>query len=190
MKEQFSKLFDNFPVIKFEKFTLREIAERDAEDFYNYASDEAVKKYLSDDDIPKSVDNAKEELSYWAKLFRYKAGFYWAIEDNETKKMIGTCGFNNWSTTHGRAEISYDLAVPHWGKGIMGSSIKEICRFAFQKMKVHRIQATVACDNVRSIKMLERLGFKKEGIMRNFGVLHGFSRNFYMYSLIRGEYKG
>jgi ribosomal-protein-alanine N-acetyltransferase len=188
-KEQFNHLFETFPIIKFKDITMRALHDGDAESFFLYASNEKVKKYLSNDDIPTSVEKAKQELGYWSRLFNYKAGFYWGVEDNETKKLIGTCGFNNWSTTHGRAEISYDLDVEYWGKSIMTRCVAEICRFAVQKMKVHRIQATVAHDNVASMRLLDKNGFKREGVLRNYGVLHGFSKDFYMYSLIRGEYK-
>ena len=52
-------------------------------------------------------------------------------------------------------------------------------------MKLTRIQATVAIDNIPSIKMLEKVGFNQESLLQKYGVLHGVAKDFYMYALVQ-----
>jgi ribosomal-protein-alanine N-acetyltransferase len=182
------KFFSTFPIIELKHVTLREIKAEDADDFFTYINHPEVKKYLSDDDAPETLERAKNELSYWAKLFRYKHSIYWAIADKKTDKLIGTCGYNNWSRCHQRAEISYDLAFEYWGQGIMTEIIGTLCDFAFNNMDAIRIQATAATENIASLKVLEKNNFQKEGLLRQFGILHGIKKDFYMCSIIRNDY--
>ena len=183
-----ASLFDKFPEIDIdEKIYLRQLRTSDARQYYEYLSDPKVNRYISDDDIPSSQKSAEQELSYWIELFNYKRSFYWGIAKKDTDTIIGTCGFNNWSKTHARAEISYDLARKSWGKGIMTKSMQSVCDFAFGAMGVKRIQATVAHDNLPSIKLLKRLNFTNEGSMRSYGILHGTPKDFYMMSLLYSD---
>ena len=182
--ETLSDIFNYFPIIPLGEIVLRKIVvEDDYINYFNYMSNPKVMKYLSDDDIPKDLEKAKIELNYWSRLFEYRHSFYWAIVIKKTNQIIGTCGFNYWNKTHNRTEISYDLDPKYWGQGIMTNSIKAISDFCLKMMKVQRIQATVAVDNISSIKVLEKAGFVNEGIMKQYGILQGESKDFYMYAL-------
>lgn len=176
--------FKKFPVFDLDDIVLREISVEDAKNFLSYISNPHITKYLSSDDLPSNIDQSRNELLYWSGLFYRKASFYWAVADSKNNKIIGTCGFNNWSITHNRIEISYDLDFEYWGKGLMTKSVKKICEFAFDSLNVVRIQATVAEDNVRSIKLLERLGFTNEGLLKKYGTLNNQVKNFYMMALV------
>jgi [ribosomal protein S5]-alanine N-acetyltransferase len=180
-------VFNKFPVLEVDKYVLRELSVHDVKPFFAYLSDPLVNKYISDEDTPKSLPAAEDEIRYWADLFNYKRSIYWAIAEQKTNKIIGTCGFNVWSRTHSRTEVSYDLARAYWGKGIMTRCVRAICDYAFINMGVNRIQATVADDNFGSIRVLEKLGFQHEGKLRQYGILHGRSRDFYMMSLLNSD---
>lgn len=174
------RIFREFPVLQLKDVVLRELQVSDYKAFYNYISDPMVNKYLSDEDTPKSLDNAKEEIQYWASLFTHKRSIYWGIARKDTDMLIGTAGFNMWSRTHQRAEASYDLARPFWGKGVMTRVLQAICDYGFSTMGVNRIQATVAEDNIGSIRVLEKTGFRQEGLLKEYGILHGKKKNFHM----------
>ena len=180
-------VFHKFPVLEAEKVVLRELSPYDVGPFYGYLSDPQVNKYISDEDTPNSLEAAEEEIRYWADLFNYRRSIYWGIADKKTGKLIGTCGFNVWSRTHSRVEVSYDLARAYWNKGIMTNCVRTICDYAFVTMEVNRIQATVATDNYGSIKLLGKVGFQTEGTMRDYGILHGEKRDFYMMSLLAND---
>jgi ribosomal-protein-alanine N-acetyltransferase len=176
-------VFTQFPVLQTERLVLREIdPQQDLEPFYSYITDKRVNRFIAEDDIPRNIEDAALELGYWAGLFHKRHSIFWAISLKNNDKLIGTCGFNNWSRTHNRVEISYDLSHSHWGKGLMTEALTAICDYAFMIMQVNRIQASIAIDNVISQRVMEKLGFVKEGKMSEFGFLHGYKKDFYMYA--------
>ena len=177
-------IFDIFPVIRLDNdIVLRKIVtELDYLDYFNFITKPEVSKYLSIDDLPLSPEAAKIELDYWAKIFDRRAGFYWAIAIESSNKLIGTCGFNYWNKSHRRAEISYDLNSDYWGRGISSKAVEAVINFAAQEMQIQRIKATVANDNISSIRVLEKNVFKREGCLDKYGILHDRTVDFYMYA--------
>ncbi|MDR0329531.1 MAG: GNAT family N-acetyltransferase, partial [Rickettsia sp.] len=101
----------------------------------------------------------------------------------DNNKLIGTAGFNTVSTMHLKAEISYDLDPAFWGKGIMLKSIKAILRF-IEYAGIVRTQATVINDNIRSINVLERCNFVKEGLLKKYEIVQGVHRDYYIYARV------
>ena len=182
-------VFKTFPVLDLGDIVLREIVRSDVELFFEYIVDPKVSSFIAEEDTPKNLVEAERELMYWADLFTIKRSLYWGIAKKSNNHLIGTCGFNIWSRTHARTEISYDLSRKEWGKGIMTRSVRAICDFAFLRMKVNRIQATVAHYNKPSLKLLERLEFQREGNLRKYSILKKEPRDFYMYSLIVDDMK-
>lgn len=179
-------IFEKFPVLELDRIILREIQTSDAKKFFDYTNNPKVNAFLPKDEIPNSIIQAEEELSYWARLFHYRHCVYWAIELKKDSRFIGTCGFHNWSKTHHRGEISYDLDYNYWGNGYTTEAIKAIIEYGFYKMSMIRIQATAAVDNYPSIRVLEKNGFLKEGLMKNYGILHDQVKDFYLFSKALG----
>ena len=182
-------IFAKFPVLKIEPhIQLREIKPReDAEPFYNYIRNPIMKDFIAAEEIPTNIDSAYQELSYWSDLFRYQRSIYWAIEDLQLNKMIGTCGFNLWSISQKRTEISYDLDHEYWGRGIMTEALARLLKFAWDEMQVNRIQATVAIHNNASIRVLEKLGFKREGLLPAYGIINNQPHDSIMLGCVRGK---
>ncbi|NDB84605.1 MAG: N-acetyltransferase [Alphaproteobacteria bacterium] len=178
-------MFDEFPVFNFGDYKLREInARRDAELFYKYINNDRVTMFLGQDSIPTTLSHASAELQYWANLFYSRRSYYWAIA-NQIDEIIGTAGFNHVSVQHARAELSYDLSPEYWGRGVMINAIFKILEYAFTKLALVRVQATVGQHNLRSIKLLENLSFKREGELASYEKLQGKHYDFYMYALTR-----
>ncbi len=177
-------LYGPFPLIELNDIVLREIVDNDAEDYFNYMSNPVMADFLTESNRPKTLEASLEEVRYWGSLFRNKRSFYWAIALKETNQLIGTAGFNTISPSHLRAEISYDLDPAYWGKGLMLKSIKAILKFADNALGLARVQATVIIDNERSIKLLERCGFNREGILRKYEIVGGIHKDYYMYSRV------
>jgi ribosomal-protein-alanine N-acetyltransferase len=181
------KVFQSFPVIDIGKYVLRELQVTDAQDFLSYMKDDKVYEFIAEEYIPKTLSESEEEIQYWADLYTSKRSIYWGIALKSTNTLIGSCGFNVWSPMNKRAEISYDLSRKFWNQGIMTQSIKAICDFVFCNLEVNRVQATVAIENIASVKLLEKVGFKREGILREYAYLHGRKHNSYMYSYLRKD---
>lgn len=182
---QENNFFHLFPVITLDNIVLREInPKEDYISYLNYITKSEVTDYLSIKDIPTNEDESLNELNYWRNLFRFHNSIYWAIALKQSNEIIGTCGFNYWIKEHNRAEISYDLSPSFWGKGIMTKALTQIVQLAVDEMKINRIQATVAVDNFRSIKILEKLNFKKEAVLKSYCILNNIPKDFYMYAIV------
>lgn len=180
MSRQF---LEQFPVINLGDFYLREIDIHDAPNYLQYMGSPEVKEFLSSENTPQNLAHAEKELLYWASLFKNGYSVYWAISNNEDE-MIGTIGFNAIYRTHFRADVSYDLDPKYWGKGIMFRALKSIIAFAELELKIVRIQATVSTCNERSIKLLERTDFQKEGMLKKYEIVNGKYRDYFMYASV------
>ena len=176
--------FYDFPALDLGNIVLREIQESDAQDYFEYMNNKAMEGFLTQENRPSSIKEAIEEVKYWKSLFPHKRSIYWAIALKENNQMIGTAGFNLISFPNSRAEISYDLNPEYWGRGIMLTSINAILKFADIALELVRVQATVITDNERSIKLLERAGFKKEGLLEKYEVVEGEHKDYYMYGRV------
>jgi ribosomal-protein-alanine N-acetyltransferase len=177
--------FGPFPNIDAGDLVLREILESDSKDYFEYMSRDEMEGFLTKENRPQTLEKAEEELKYWGSLFPTKRSIYWAIALKDTNQMIGTAGFNMISFVNSRAEISYDLSPEYWGRGVMLKSIKAILRFADLSLGIIRVQATVITDNDRSIKVLERCGFIKEGLLQKYEVVEGEHKDYYMYGRVQ-----
>lgn len=176
--------FGAFPTLDLGDLVLREIRESDAQDYYNYMNHDMMDGFLTKENRPDSAEKALEELKYWGSLFPNKRSIYWCIALKSSDKMIGTAGFNNIVFSHDRAEISYDLDPEYWGMGMMLKSVKGILKYADNLLAIRRVQATVITDNERSIKLLERCGFAKEGILKKYEIVNGEHKDYFMYGRV------
>ena len=157
----------------------------DSGHYFLYMNAPEVKNFISDSNIPESINSAKQDLQYWASLFNTRRSVYWAIREQSNDKLIGTIGFNNISFINMRGEISYDLAYDYWGKGIMTKAINTIAAFAQEKMGLVRVQAYTARNNKKSIKLLERCKFTAEGILRKYERVQNKSLDYVMYAVVK-----
>lgn len=114
----------------------------------------------------------------------------WGVALQHNDQLIGTCGFNEHARAHRWAELAYDLAQPHWGKGLMQQAVTAVLAWAFSQDLVDRIQAFVRVDNHRSQRLLGNGGFSREGCLRNYRQCRGIPHDFYIYSLLRREWDG
>lgn len=184
-----TNLFDasTFPVLTTERLTLRQLQQSDAADVLVFRGDWEVQKYNG-----RVFQNVKEVQTLIEELhdeFRALTGVSWAVTLTDDGAVLGLFGLHHWSKYHRRAEVGYDLARTHWGKGIASEALRAIIQFGFERMSLHRIYASTIADNHRSVRLLERLGFQREGTKRQHsweedGAFHDSA----MYGLLRQEY--
>ncbi len=93
------------------------------------------------------------------------------------------------SQTDRRAEIGYWIGKEFEGKGIVTTACREMITYAFQDLRMNRIDLRSMVNNHRSRAVAERLGFKLEGILRQQAILRGEPLDMAMYSLLRDEWE-
>jgi ribosomal-protein-alanine N-acetyltransferase len=173
------------PTIELDGAVLRPLRAEDAAALHDYLRDPAVTELTSYPVVSMPMVEAMidRHRSRWAAGELSKWGIALADDD----RLIGTCGFNEWSQTHRWAELAYDLAQAHWGKGLMRQAVAEVLRWTFHQDQVDRVHAFVRVDNRRSALLLERCGFVREGCLRSYRVCRGQAHDFFVYGLLRSD---
>lgn len=174
------------PTFELAAVRLRPLRAADATALYDYLRNPAVTERTSFPEVSLAFAEAMIERS----RSRWAAGELskWAVTLRHDDQLIGTCGFNEFSRPHRWAELAYDLAQPHWGKGLMRPAVAAVLEWAFTQNQIDRVQAFVRIDNIRSQRVLERSGFQREGRLRNYRICRGQPHDFYIYSLLRAEW--
>jgi ribosomal-protein-alanine N-acetyltransferase len=94
---------------------------------------------------------------------------------------------------HGVAKsghIGYWIGEKYAGKGFMADALELLARHAFDTMRLHRIEAACIPGNKRSIRVLEKAGFTREGLLRSYLKINGGWQDHYLYALIAGDRRG
>jgi RimJ/RimL family protein N-acetyltransferase len=166
---------------------LRPLRAADVDVLYAYLSDPVVTELTSYPVVSMPMVEAMIEraMSRWAagELSR------WGVALPHDDRLVGTCGFNEWSQAHRWAELAYDLAPAQWGRGLMRRAVAAVLQWAFQQDRVDRVHAFVRVDNRRSERLLERSGFVREGCLRSYRLCRGQPHDFYIYALLRSDWR-
>lgn len=172
------------PVIDLGDIRLRPLRPGDERAIAGYISDPRVIEHTS---IPLlGLETVAANVKGDIAAYDTGTSCRWALADS-TDHLIGICGFNNWSFAHEHAELAYELDPRYWGRGFMRRSVQAALGWAFE-VGFTRAHAFVMTTNSRSIGVLERCGFSREGTLRQFRIARGTPRDFHVYSLLRGEW--
>ena len=180
-------IFRDLPTIKTERLVLRKLTQDDAQDVFEYASDPEVPKY-STWSVHQSIEDTKEFLNAVIEEYVNHEIAPWGIVHKADKKVIGTCGFVNWILDDDRAEIGYALSRKYWGQGYMPEAVREAIDFGFRKMQLNRIEARCKVENTASARVMEKVGMKFEGILREHMFVKGKYHDLKIYSILRKEW--
>ncbi|WP_094096376.1 GNAT family N-acetyltransferase [Paenibacillus physcomitrellae] len=176
------------PVLESPRLTLRRLEKTDADQMFEYWSDPEVVKYMN---VPPFA-NAEEtaEMIKWLNLLaETEDTIRWGIELKDSGRLIGSCGYNTWQLAGAhRAEIGYELGRPYWGQGYMREALLTMFEFGFCTMGLNRIEALLYPVNYASIRLLQKLGFQREGMLREYQQAGDRFVDLDMYSLLRREW--
>jgi ribosomal-protein-alanine N-acetyltransferase len=138
---------------------------------------------------PDSLETAKKELDqYIVGLREAGKGFRWGIKLKGESEIIGSVGFYAWDRETEKAEAGYDLKPAYWGKGIMVEALNRVVQFGFEEMGLNRIQVTIMSTNPRSMALIEKVGFKREGILRDYSKFEGKYSDEHIFSMLGREW--
>ena len=179
----FAEALKQFPVLKTARLTLRQIEECDAAAYYHGLSALPHTSSWLDSAEAQSVGKARNAIRSYNNYYkRAKTTIPWVLTDHEGS-VVGFVKL--FEIQHrSKAEIGYWLTERLWGKGLMTEALQAVVAFAFGPLGLHRIYATTHLDNKASQRVLERTGFKKEGVLRKHGRLKGNWADAVMYGLL------
>ncbi|MCU7503002.1 MAG: GNAT family N-acetyltransferase [Ignavibacteria bacterium] len=180
-------VFNKFPSIETKNLTLESFALQDAEELFRIRSDDRVTKYL-DRDNHKTVEESEIMINGILKSYKDKAGISWIIREKASSAVVGYVGYWNLIRENVRAEIGYALKFEYWGKGYMSETLLKLLEFGFSEFKLHSIMGNVNPQNQRSIKILEKFGFKKEAHFREDYLYNGKYLDSEIYCLLETDF--
>lgn len=175
-----------FPILETDRLILREITQDDCKDIFDCFSNEEVIKHYGQEAFV-DMKQADTLIQFFSLSFKEKKGIRWGIERKEEKGLIGTVGFNLLSLKHKRAEIGYELHPDYWRKGYVSEAVTCILQYGFSDLGLSRIGAVVFTENDASILLLKKLGFEREGILRDYMIQNGTAHDTYIYSMLKNS---
>jgi ribosomal-protein-alanine N-acetyltransferase len=156
---------NRLPTLTARRVALRSLTEDDVPDLFALFSDAEVMRYWDSPPL-QSVGDAAALLKEICEGFETRRLFQWGIADLASERAIGTCTIWRVDRAHKRAEIGFALARSHWGMGLAAEALAALIAFAFEPLGLHRLEADVDPRTERSLRVLERHGFKREGYLR------------------------
>jgi len=155
---------------------------------YTIFSNAEVMRYWSTppltdiDAASKLIDEIREDIERHEIL-------KWGIALRPKGNLIGSVTLFHLDFTHRRAEIGYALGRAYWGNGYMQETLKAVLSFAFKDLNLHRIEADVDPRNHASVRTLERLGFQREGYLRERWQVNGEIQDAFFFGLLRPDWE-
>lgn len=112
-----------------------------------------------------------------------------AIVDAQSGELLGKCLLFNYRSESRRAEIGFGIATSAWGKGYVQEAAGELLRYAFEALQLNRIEAEIDPTNLASGRALERLGFTREGLLRERWIIDAQVSDSALYGLLRADWR-
>ncbi|WP_372642288.1 GNAT family N-acetyltransferase [Ancylomarina sp.] len=170
-----------------ERLVLRRVCREDAEAIFKYRSDAVTNQYQAW--IPKTIDDAQTFISKVAETIdEYDTWFQFGIINKDNGELVGDLGIHFFDTDKFQVEIGCTLAKSHRGKGLASEALKAIIKYLFEDLNKRRITCSIDPQNQASIKMVERLGFRKEAHFKQSVLIDGEWYDDVIYALLKDEW--
>ncbi len=179
--------WDRLPEIEANRIRLRWISANDTDAFFAIYSNPEVMRYWSTPPLPDR-DAASKLISEIHDSWKRRMILKWGIARRLDDQLIGSITLFNLDFTHRRAEIGYALGREHWRQGYMNEALMAVLKYAFEVLDLHRIEADVDPRNTASIRTLEKLGFQREGVLRERWQVNGEIQDAFFYGLLKHEW--
>ena len=170
------------------RLTLRAPVDADADAIFALRSDPVVQRYGSH---PPWTER-QAALDWIARNAQAMAGgehAQFAIERRDNGAVIGTCTLYALDAPCRRADIGYALAVAEWGRGYANEACTALLDWGFERLELNRVEADIDPRNEPSARALERLGFTREGHLRERWIVAGEVCDSWMYGLLAREWR-
>jgi ribosomal-protein-alanine N-acetyltransferase len=174
--------------IQAQRLVLRLVRDEDLPPLLEMNGDDAVTRYL-----PYASWRGMDDAQAWMARAqaRLAAGEAWQFVTvlRESGRVIGSCLLFHFDTPSARAEIGYLLGRAHWGAGYMQEAAAALVDYAFGTAGLRRLEAEIDPRNEASAKLLERVGFTKEGHLRERWDTKGEVSDSGLYGLLRSDWQ-
>ena len=170
------------------RLKLRWMDERDIDAHYAVFSDPLVTRFWSSAPWTDRDEAAQAIAAIRAGYADHNAAKF-GIELRATGELIGNAGLHHFFGQNRRCEMGYALGSRHWGQGYAGEALRALLAYGFAELDLNRVEADIDPRNEASGRVLEKLGFKREGFMPQRWFVHGEFADTVFYGLLRQDWK-
>ena len=174
---------EKHPNIYTARLKLRSPSFLDVNDLFDLCSDPDASKYA--DWSPHNNKGETRDYIAWLKRKVSRGSFTWVIENTEEQKVIGTISITEMDYSGKIATIGYTLAKGYQHKGFATEAVQGLIKYLFDDLFCERVQAKVMVQNTPSIRLLERVGMKKDALLKKGAYCKTTCVDVYLYSIIK-----
>ncbi|MBQ0890511.1 GNAT family N-acetyltransferase [Streptomyces sp. RM72] len=176
------------PTLDTDRLRLRPFAEADADFLYALHSNAHVMRYW---DSPPWTERARAGrfLAMCRTMADEGTGVRVAVERASDGALVGWCCLVEWNPDYRSASLGYCLDEAMWGRGYATEAAHALLTWAFGTLDLNRVQAEADTRNAASARVLEKIGFVREGTLREDCVVGGEVSDSWVYGLLRREWR-
>ncbi len=176
------------PTLYTARLRLRPFTEADTDAIFALQSNPRVLRYW---DAPPWRERAQAErfIMRCKQMAQEGSGARLAIERTADGMFIGWCVLMNWDAAYRSAMLGYCLDEPAWGQGFATEAAGTLLQWAFNTLDLNRVQSEADTRNAASDRVLAKLGFLREGTLRENCIVDGEVSDSWVYGLLRREWK-
>ena len=176
------------PTLHTDRLRLRPFADSDANSLFGLHSNAFVLRYW---DAPPWSERERAErfITACQRMAESGTGTRLAVDRVSDGAFIGWCSLTRWDPDYRSASLGYCLDDAAWGHGYATEAARALLGWAFDTLDLNRVQAETDTRNAASARVLEKLGFVREGTLREDCVVNGEVSHSFVYGLIRREWQ-
>ena len=178
----------HLPTLNTARLHLRPFTDADAGVLLALHSDARVLRYW---DAPPWTEPARADrfIARCRQIAEEGSGARLAVERSSDGAFLGWCGLTRYDPDHRSASLGYCLTEEAWGQGYATEAARALLTWAFDRLDLNRVQAVADTRNAASARVLEKLGFVREGTLREDCVVDGEVSDSWVYGLIAREWR-
>ena len=174
-------------MIRTQRLLLRPLCRDDLPRLQGYATRPEFYRYL-----PIPVQTSETVAAYLEQQTAAPVGdkksWVFGIEPHEIGYLVGTVRISIVSVENRTADIGYALNSQFYGRGYATEAARAVLQFGFRELNLHRIWATADVHNEASCRVLERIGMKREGLLRKDKLVRGAWRDSQLYAILEEDF--
>lgn len=177
-----------FPTLEGQRVRLRGPRDEDTDAVFALFSDFEVMRYWSRSAMTEASEAAGLIVDI-DERFEQREMINWVIAGRRDDDVIGSCTLFQFSPRHRRAELGYALRSDHWGRGLAQEAVALALDWGFRTLGLHRIEADIDPRNAGSRKLLDTLGFRSEGVLRERFFVEGQATDSELFGLLAEDWR-
>lgn len=175
-------------IIETERLLMREFIESDWQVVFAYQSDPLYLRYYH------WTERTQTDAQEFVRMFinqqkeQPRTKFQLAVVLKEENQLIGNCGIRINDRQLREANIGYELDSRYWGKGYATEAARAMLKFGFETLGMHRIWSWCVAENIASVRVLEKIGLRREGHLREKEFIKGRWYDNFLYAILDHEW--